>query len=106
MQIFGWYALAALGELGGCFAFWAVVRGGKSAWWLPTGVAALCIFALALTRVDVSLAGRAFAAYGGLYIIASLGWLRVVEGIQPDRWDVAGGLVCLMGAALLAFGPR
>lgn len=106
MQVLGWYALAALGEIGGCFAFWAVVRGGRSAWWLLAGALALGMFALALTRVDVSHAGRTFAAYGGIYVAASLGWLRLVEGVPLDRWDIGGGLLCLAGTALIAFGPR
>ena len=63
----------------------------------------LCLFALLLTRVEADYAGRAFAAYGGVYIAASLGWLWAVEGARPDRWDPAGGAVCRIhpaGAAL------
>lgn len=51
-------------------------------------------------------AGRAFAAYGGMYIAASLGWLWALEGQAPDRWDVAGAVVCLVGAGLILWGPR
>jgi len=106
MQVLAWYLLAAVGEISGCFAFWAVVRGGKSAWWLAPGILALLIFALALARVEVAHAGRTFAAYGGIYVTASLGWLWLVEGISLDRWDICGGLLCLAGTALIAFGPR
>jgi small multidrug resistance family-3 protein len=66
----------------------------------------LALFAWALTMVESDYAGRAFAAYGGVYIIASLGWLWAVEGARPDRWDITGGAVCLIGAALILFGPR
>jgi small multidrug resistance family-3 protein len=66
----------------------------------------LALFAWALTMVESDYAGRAFAAYGGVYIVASLGWLWAVEGARPDRWDMAGGAICLMGAALILFGPR
>jgi len=59
-----------------------------------------------LTLVDADHAGRAYAAYGGVYIAASLGWLWTVEGTRPDRWDVTGAAVCLMGAAIILFGPR
>mgnify|MGYP003712919843 FL=1 len=70
------------------------------------GVASLVLFAFLLTRIDSLFAGRAFAAYGGIYIAASLAWLWAVEGARPDRWDAAGALICLMGAAVILFGPR
>lgn len=59
-----------------------------------------------LTKVDVAAAGRAYAIYGGVYIAASLGWLRAVEDVRPDRWDLAGAVVCVAGAALIFFAPR
>jgi len=100
------YAAAALAELAGCFAFWAWLRLGRSAWWLAPGVAALLLFAWLLTLVDTEHAARAYAAYGGVYIAASLFWLWAVEGARPDRWDLAGGAVCLGGAAIILFAPR
>jgi small multidrug resistance family-3 protein len=100
------YLLAALAEIGGCFAFWAVLRLGRPGWWLLPGMVALAVFAWALTRVEAGFAGRAFAAYGGVYIAASLGWMWAVEGARPDRWDLAGALLCLAGAALILFAPR
>ena len=100
------YLLAAAGEIGGCFAFWAWLRLGKSPLWLIPGIAALIVFAWALTRIDVDFAGRAFAAYGGIYIAASLLWLWGVEGMRPDRWDLAGAAVCLLGAGIILLGPR
>ena len=105
-SLLGWYGLAALAEIGGCFAFWAWLRLGHPAWVVAPGLAALVVFAAALTRIDVEHAGRAFAAYGGVYIVASLVWLWLVEGIRPDRWDVLGGAICLAGAALIVLGPR
>jgi small multidrug resistance family-3 protein len=100
------YALAALAEIAGCFAFWAWARADKSPLWLIPGIASLCLFAYLLTRVDAAFAGRAYAAYGGVYIAASLAWLWAVEGARPDRWDVLGAGVCLAGAALILWGPR
>lgn len=100
------YLLAALAEIGGCFAVWVWARGDKSPLWLVPGVLSLCLFAWLLTRIDSAHAGRAFAAYGGVYIAASLGWMWAVEGARPDRWDVIGGAVCLTGAALVLWGPR
>lgn len=100
------FLLAALGEIGGCFAVWHVVRSGGSLWWLPVGLVSLSAFAYALTFVPAEAAGRAFAAYGGIYIVASLTWMWLVEGVRPDRWDAAGAALCLLGAAVIVFGPR
>ena len=72
----------------------------------PVGVAALIAFAWLLTLVPTDAAGRAFAAYGGVYICASLVWMRLVEKASPDRWDLIGGTACLIGAAIILFGPR
>ena len=84
------YVLAAILEIAGCFAFWAWLRRDRTSWWVAAGVPCLVLFALCLTRIDAAFAGRAFAAYGGIYIVMSLLWLLVVEGIWPDRWDMAG----------------
>jgi small multidrug resistance family-3 protein len=100
------YAAAALAEIAGCFAIWAWLRSGKSALWLAPGVASLILFAVLLTRVDAAFAGRAFAAYGGVYIVASLLWLWIVEGAAPDLWDLAGAALCLGGAILIIGAPR
>ena len=66
----------------------------------------LALFAWLLTLVDSAAAGRAYAAYGGVYIAASLIWLWTVEGLRPDRWDMTGAMICLVGAAVILFGPR
>ena len=100
------YVGAAIAEIAGCFAFWAWLRLGRSILWLLPGTASLVLFALLLTRIDSPFAGRAYAAYGGVYIAASLIWLWLVEGTRPDRWDLLGALVCLIGAAMILLGPR
>jgi small multidrug resistance family-3 protein len=100
------YIGAALAEIAGCFAFWAWLRLDRSVWWLIPGLASLALFAYLLTLVDASAAGRAYAAYGGVYIAASLLWLWAIEGVRPDRWDTVGATICLVGAAIILFGPR
>jgi small multidrug resistance family-3 protein len=97
---------AAIAEIGGCFAFWGWLRLGKPVWWLVPGVLSLVLFAYLLTLIETAAAGRAYAAYGGIYIAASLAWLWMIEGVRPDRWDVTGAAICLIGAAVILFGPR
>ena len=100
------YVAAAIAEIAGCFAFWAWLRLGKSAWWIAPGVASLALFAYLLTLVDAEHAGRTYAAYGGVYIASALAWLWLAEGVRPDRWDLIGVVVCLIGACVILFGPR
>ncbi|KQZ94283.1 hypothetical protein ASD64_05345 [Mesorhizobium sp. Root157] len=101
-----YYAAAALAEIAGCFAFWAWLRLDKSPLWLAPGLVSLILFAWLLTLVDSDAAGRTYAAYGGIYIAASLGWLWLAEGVRPDRWDLVGAVVCLTGASVILFAPR
>ncbi len=98
---------AAICEIAGCFSFWAFFRLGRSPLWMTPGVASLLAFAFFLTRVeDVEFAGRTYAAYGGIYVAASLTWLLLVEKVQPDRWDVIGTMLCLLGTAVILWAPR
>jgi small multidrug resistance family-3 protein len=106
MHSFAYFIGAAVAEIAGCFAFWAWLRMGKSPLWVIPGVASLILFAVLLTRAEASFAGRTYAAYGGVYIAASLAWLWLVEGTRPDRWDVIGAAICLVGASVIFFGPR
>jgi len=100
------YIAAALAEIGGCFAFWAWLRLDKSVLWIVPGLVSLALFAWLLTLSSAKHAGRAYAAYEGVYIAASLAWLWLVEGLRPDRWDVIGTIVALIGAAIILLGPR
>jgi small multidrug resistance family-3 protein len=100
------YIAAALAEIAGCFSFWAWRREGKPIWLLAPGLVSLALFAWLLTLVDSAAAGRAYAAYGGIYICASLAWLWAVEGVRPDRWDTLGASLSLAGAAVILLGPR
>lgn len=100
------YVGAAFAEIAGCYAFWAWLRLDKSPWWLVPGIACLCLFAYMLTLTGVEHAGRTYAAYGGVYILSALVWLWLAENVRPDRWDIIGTAVCLLGAALILWGPR
>ncbi|MFD1481852.1 YnfA family protein [Paracoccus nototheniae] len=102
----GLYALAAVAEIAGCFAFWAWLRLGRSALWLVPGVAALILFAWLLTRIEADFAGRAYAAYGGVYVAASIGWLWATEGQMPTRLDLLGAGLCIAGTLMIVAGAR
>ncbi len=101
-----YYLGAAVAEIAGCFAFWAWLRLDRSPWWLLPGLVSLTLFAFLLTRVDVGFAGRAYAAYGGIYIFASLGWLWAVERVVPDRWDVVGVTLAVGGTLVILLAPH
>lgn len=100
------YPLAALAEIAGCFAIWAWWRLAASVLWLVPGIAALVVFGWLLAQVEAAAAGRAFAAYGGVYIAASVLWMWAAEGQRPGRWDMLGASVCLLGAAIILGAPR
>lgn len=106
MHSYLWFILAAFAEIAGCFTFWMWLRLSKSPLWVIPGVLSLLVFAWALTRVDAVVAGRSYAAYGGIYILASLVWMMAVERTKPDLWDLGGVLLCLIGSALILLPAR
>ncbi|MEK7686501.1 MAG: YnfA family protein [Verrucomicrobiota bacterium] len=98
------FAVTALAEIFGCYTFYMWLTLKRSPLWLLPGVVSLALFAWLLT-LHPTVAGRTYAAYGGVYSAASLTWLRWVDGQTPDRWDILGALVCLIGAAIILL-PR
>jgi small multidrug resistance family-3 protein len=100
------YVLAAAAEIGGCFAVWAVLRRGASPWLLLAAALSLAAFAWLLAHSEAAFAGRAYAAYGGVYIAASLLWLWAIEGQMPTRLDLLGGAASLAGATLILAQSR
>lgn len=102
LSAIGLFVVTALAEIFGCYTFDLCLTLKKSPLWLVPGVASLALFAW-LLPLHPSAAGRTYAAYGGIYIAASLVWLKLVDGQSPDRWDVLGALVCLVGAAIILF---
>lgn len=99
------FVAAAVAEIAGCYGFWLWIKQDKAELILPA-VLSLGLFAWLLTNVDSAFAGRAYAAYGGIYVVGSLLWLWRVEGMRPDRWDLAGAALCIAGAAVIIFAPR
>jgi small multidrug resistance family-3 protein len=78
----------------------------KSVLWLLLGTLSVLLFAWLLTLVESNIAGRAYAAYGGIYISCSLLWAWLVEGSQQDKWDISGALMCLLGASIMLLAPQ
>ena len=101
------FALAAFFEIAGCFAFWMWLRRGATPLVVLLGIASLICFAVALTRVESTFAGRAYAAYGGMYIAASLVWLWAAEGQRPTVTDLIGAALAIVGAlVIIGFASR
>lgn len=95
------FAAAAFFEIAGCFAFWIWLRRGGAALGAVLGVASLVAFAVTLTRVDSVFAGGTYAAYGGIYIAASLLWLWLAEGQRPNSTDPLGAGIAILGALVI-----
>jgi small multidrug resistance family-3 protein len=100
------FAAAALFEISGCFGMWWWRREGGTALWLLPSLVSLVLFAFLLTCVPAAAAGRAFASYAGIYLVASLCWMAVVEGVRPDRADLGGAALVLLGSAVILFARR
>jgi small multidrug resistance family-3 protein len=101
----GLFALTAVAEILGCYLVYLWRRQHGSIWVLVPAGLSLAAFAWLLT-IHPFAAGRTYAAYGGVYVATAMAWLCLVEGIQPDRWDLLGAAVSIAGMAIVAFGPR
>lgn len=106
MKLMLFYTAAAFTEILGCFSFWAWLRLDKSAFYLIPGTISLWLFAYFLTFIETDFSGRAYAAYGGVYIAASLLWMWAAEGNVPSKYDLMGALLCLFGAIVILTGPQ
>jgi small multidrug resistance family-3 protein len=100
------FVLAALAEIGGAWLVWQGVREHRGWLWAAGGVLALGAYGFVATLQPDAHFGRILAAYGGVFVAGSLAWGMVVDGFRPDRWDVAGALVCLLGVVLIMYAPR
>jgi small multidrug resistance family-3 protein len=100
------FTLAAAAEIGGAWLVWQSVREGKDWWWAGLGVIALGAYGFVATLQPDAHFGRILAAYGGVFVAGSLAWGMIFDGFRPDRWDIAGSLICLLGVAVIMFAPR
>ncbi len=100
------FAVAAVFEIGGAWLVWQGVREHRGLLWIGAGVIALGLYGFVATLQPDANFGRILAAYGGVFVAGSLAWGMVMDGFRPDRWDIAGAAVCLVGVALIMYAPR
>ena len=100
------FVLAAIAEIGGAFLIWQYARENASAWVGLAGATALVAYGFVATLQPDNNFGRVLAAYGGVFVVGSLLWGMAFDGFRPDRFDVIGAAVCLVGVGLIMYAPR
>jgi small multidrug resistance family-3 protein len=100
------FVLAAVAEIGGAWLVWQGVREHRGLAWIGGGVIALGLYGFVATLQPDTHFGRVLAAYGGVFIVGSLAWGMVFDGFRPDRYDVVGAVICLVGVAVIMYLPR
>ncbi|WP_371781770.1 YnfA family protein [Streptosporangium subroseum] len=100
------FVVAALAEIGGAWLVWQGVREHRGLLWVGAGIIALGLYGFVATLQPDANFGRILAAYGGVFVAGSLAWGMLVDGFRPDRWDVIGAVVCLIGVAVIMYAPR
>ncbi|BBZ32125.1 UPF0060 membrane protein [Mycolicibacterium confluentis] len=100
------FVVAALFEIGGAWLVWQGVREQRGWAWAGLGVVALGAYGFVATLQPDANFGRILAAYGGVFVAGSLAWAMVLDGFRPDRWDVIGALICLVGVSVIMYAPR
>lgn len=99
------FALAALTEIGGCWLIWQGIREHRGWLWAIGGIITLAVYGFVATLQPDAHFGRVLAAYGGVFVAASLAWGMIFDGFRPDRWDIIGALICLAGVTVIIFAP-
>ena len=100
------FIVAAFAEIGGAWLIWQGVREHRGLLWIGAGVIALGLYGFVATLQPDANFGRILAAYGGIFVAGSLAWGMVVDKFRPDRWDIIGALICLVGVAVIMYAPR
>ncbi|NKY53664.1 YnfA family protein [Nocardia vermiculata] len=100
------FVLAAVAEIGGAWLVWQGVREQRGWAWMGAGVIALGIYGFVATLQPDANFGRILAAYGGVFVAGSLLWAVVFDEFRPDRWDLTGAALCLLGVAVIMYAPR
>jgi small multidrug resistance family-3 protein len=102
----GLFLLAAVAEIGGAWLVWQGVREQRGVAWIGAGIIALGLYGFVATLQSDPHFGRILAAYGGVFVAGSLAWGMALDGFRPDRYDILGAIVCLVGVAVIMYAPR
>ncbi len=100
------FLVAALAEIGGAWLVWQGVREHRGLAWVGAGVLALGVYGFVATLQPDANFGRILAAYGGVFVAGSLAWGMALDGFRPDRYDLAGAGICLVGVTVIMYAPR
>lgn len=100
------FVVAAIAEIGGAWLVWQGVREHRGVAYIGAGIAALAAYGFVATLQDDNNFGRILAAYGGIFVAGSIAWGVVADGFRPDRFDIAGAAICLLGVGVIMFAPR
>jgi small multidrug resistance family-3 protein len=100
------FVIAAIAEIGGAYLVWQAVREGRGWWFALLGGVGLFLYGFVATFQPDPHFGRILAAYGGVFVAGSLLWGVVFDGFRPDRYDLSGAAICLVGVALIMYAPR
>lgn len=100
------FVLAAIAEIGGAWLIWQGVREHRGIAWIGAGIVALAAYGFVATLQDDASFGRILAAYGGIFVAGSLAWGVVMDGFRPDRFDLSGAALCLVGVGVIMYAPR
>jgi len=106
LRTLGLFVVAAIAEIGGAWLIWQGVREHRGVAWVGAGIVALAAYGFVATMQQDANFGRILAAYGGIFVAGSLAWGIVADGFKPDRYDLAGATICLVGVAVIMFAPR
>ena len=106
LRSIGLFILAAIAEIGGAWLIWQGVREKRGLSYIGAGVIALGLYGFFATFQPSPHFGRILAAYGGVFVAGSLAWGIIFDGFKPDRYDIIGAAICLLGVAVIMYIPR
>jgi small multidrug resistance family-3 protein len=106
LRSIGLFVLAAIAEIGGAWLVWQGVREKRGLVFIGAGVMALGLYGFVATLQPSPHFGRILAAYGGVFVAGSLAWGIIFDGFRPDRYDIIGAIICLVGVAFIMYAPR
>lgn len=100
-----YFVIAGLCEIGGGYLIWLSLRENRSIWLAVVGALLLIIYGIIPTLQPASF-GRVYAAYGGIFILLSILWSWQIDQIKPDKFDLLGGGIALLGVLVIMYAPR